>query len=45
MDWYAKIKSFYDKRLWTIEQVNVAVEKSKITSGQYKEITGQDYTA
>lgn len=45
MDWYAKIKSFYDRKLWSIEQVKIAVEKEKITSEQYKTITGQDYTA
>ena len=39
------IKGFYDKGLWTIEQVHIAVEKGKITAEEYKTITGQDYTA
>ena len=45
MDWYAKIKSFYDRKLWSAEQVKIAVEKEKITQEQYKEITGTDYAA
>jgi len=45
MDWYVKIKEYCDKGLWTIEQVHIAVVKNKITAEQYKEITGQEYTA
>lgn len=45
MDWYTKIKEFYDKDLWTVEQVKMAVVKEKITTEEYKTITGQDYTA
>lgn len=43
MNWYDKIKNYYDKGLWTKEQVKVAVEKCKITKEEYKEITGEDY--
>ncbi len=45
MDWFTTIKGFYDKGLWSIEQVKMAVEKSKISSDEYKTITNQDYTA
>lgn len=43
MNWYDKIKNYYDKELWTKEQVKVAVEKGKINEDEYKEITGEDY--
>lgn len=43
MDWYANIKSFYDKNLWNKAQVWDAVSKSKITEEQYTEITGEQY--
>lgn len=39
MDWYTRIKYYYDKGLWTAEQVHQAVEKGLITEEQYKEIT------
>lgn len=42
MNWYEKIKSYYDRGLWTIEQVKVAVQKEKITIEEYKKITGED---
>lgn len=43
MYWYEKIKSYYDRGLWTKEQVKVAVQKEKITADEYKEIIGEDY--
>ena len=43
MDWFDKIKNYYDTGLWTIEWVKNAVIKGKITAEQFKEITGQDY--
>lgn len=30
-------------RLWTIEMVQRLVAKGKLTSAEYKEITGEDY--
>lgn len=36
---YRRIKSFYDKGLWTAEQVYQAVEKRLITEEEYREIT------
>lgn len=44
MDWFTMIKGFYDKNLWTKEQVYDAVVKQKITSDQFKTITGEDYS-
>lgn len=41
MDWFKKIKDYYDRGLWNIEQVRIAVEKDKITEEEYKEITGE----
>ena len=43
MDWFEKIKLYYEAGLWDIERVKNAVEKGKITAEQFKEITGQDY--
>ena len=37
---FEKIKFFYEKGLWTKEQVNQAVEKGLITQEEYVEITG-----
>lgn len=41
MNWFDKIKSYYERNLWTKEQVKVAVEKGKITEEEYKEIVGE----
>lgn len=35
---FEKIKHFYEKGLWTAEQVHQAVEKGLITEEEYKEI-------
>ena len=37
---FEKIKMFYDKGLWTAEQVYQAVEKGLITEEEYEEIVG-----
>lgn len=42
---FARIKRFYDRGLWTIEQVHFAVGVNAITEVEYKEITGMDYVA
>ncbi len=44
IDFYKLCKDNYPNN-YTIEQVKVFVDKVKITSEQYKEITGQDYAA
>ena len=40
---YGIIKKNYDRGLWNIQMVKVAVKKNMITTEQFKEITGQDY--
>ena len=40
---YEIIKKNYDRGLWNIQMVKVAVKKNVITAQQFKEITGQDY--
>lgn len=42
---FEKIKSYYDRGLWTAEMVANAVVKGKITTDEYKQITGLDYVA
>lgn len=37
---FDKIKSYYDRGLWTAEQVRNAVIKGKITEAEYEEIVG-----
>ena len=37
------IKKNYDRGLWNIQMVRVAVKKGVITKEQFKEITGKDY--
>lgn len=43
MDWFEKVKRYYEKGIYKNEQVKVFVEGNKITAEQYKEITGEDY--
>ena len=40
---YEIIKKNYDRGLWNIQMVKVAVKKNVINSEQFKEITGEDY--
>lgn len=42
---YDIIKQNYDRKLWNEKMVAMAVVKGVITAAQYKEITGEDYTA
>lgn len=48
---FDKINYFYNtkmidgERLWSIEQVKVAVEKKKISPEEFKQITGENYVA
>ena len=39
------VKRYYDKGIYSKENVAVFVASGKITAEQYKEITGEDYTA
>ena len=43
MDWFEKIKIYYEMGLWDIERVKNAMTKGKITAEQFKEITEQTY--
>lgn len=45
MDWFKTVSNFYTSGFYTNDQVKVFVTKSKITSDQYQQITGQAYTA
>ena len=40
---FETIKKNYDRRLWNITMVKMAVRKGVITKEQFKEITGNDY--
>ena len=40
---YEIIKKNYDRGIWNIQMVKVAVKKNVITPEQFKEITGEDY--
>lgn len=42
---YNNVKLNYDKGLWSISLVKMAVKKGIITKAQYKEITGFVYPA
>ena len=42
---FNKIRSYYDRGLWTAPMVANAVIKGKITSEEYTTITGLDYVA
>lgn len=43
IDWYSRIKSFYDRGTWTKEMVYNTVAAGRITPEQYEEITGEPY--
>lgn len=40
---YEIIKKNYDRGLWNLQMVKVAVKKNVVTPEQFKEITGEDY--
>ena len=42
---FEMIKRNYDKKLWNIAMVKMAVKKGIITREQFEEITGQKYKA
>lgn len=43
MTWFERIRKFYNEGLWSINQVRDGVLYNKITTSQYKDITGEDY--
>lgn len=40
---FKTIKKNYDKGLWSIAMVKMAVRKGIITKAQFQEITGEEY--
>jgi len=44
--WYATIKRYYDNKhpSYTVESLKIFIKADMITSVQYKEITGEEYT-
>ena len=40
---YETIKKNFDRGLWNVAMVRMAVRKGVITKEQFKEITGKDY--
>lgn len=40
---YETIKRNFDRGLWNVSMVRMAVKKGVITPKQFKEITGKDY--
>ena len=40
---YKMVKRNYDRGLWSISMVKMAVKKGVITKEEYKEITGEVY--
>ena len=42
---FEQIKRNFDRKLWNKQMVKVAVVKGVITAEQYKNITGENYTA
>ena len=40
---YETVKRNYDRGLWNVAMVKMAVRKGVITKEQFKEITGKDY--
>lgn len=42
-DKFEKVKAYYKRKLWNINQVRNAVTKGWITEDEFKEITGEDY--
>ncbi len=41
---FEKVKSNYDKGVWTLKMVYNAVEKLWINNEEFKEITGEEYS-
>lgn len=40
---YERVKSYYERGLWTLGQVRNAVVKGWITAEEFEEITGREY--
>lgn len=42
---FEKVKYYYNMRFWTLNMTKNAVTHNWITADEFKEITGEDYTA
>lgn len=42
---FEKVKFYYTNHYWTLNMTKNAVVHKWITEGEFKEITGEDYTA
>ena len=40
---FEKVKTYYDRGVWTIDMVRNAVVKGWITEEEFTEITGEEY--
>ena len=45
MNWFKKVKRYYDMGKYTNEQVKVFVKGNRITEKEYELITGEKYEA
>lgn len=43
MNWFEKVKRYYDMGKYTVEEVKVFVVTGKITEEEFTQITGQEY--
>lgn len=43
MNWFEKVQRYYNKGMYTVEQVRVFVQGGKITEEEFHEITGEHY--
>ncbi|WP_394884762.1 XkdX family protein [Clostridium butyricum] len=43
MNWFIRLKNYYDKGLYDNEQMKVFVKGKKITEQEYELITGEEY--
>ena len=41
---FAIVKRYYDKGVYTVDNVKSFVRAGRLTEEQFKEITGEDYT-
>lgn len=41
--WFDRIKRFYDRNLWTKEQVKDGVRTNTITESEYEQIVGETF--
>jgi uncharacterized XkdX family phage protein len=45
MNYFDRIKYYYDNGYWTKEQVAIAIKYGKITEAEYEQIVGESYSA